>query len=413
MKVNIVVHRRIRISPLTIVLLAMTALSVYLSMVRYIHGGGAISQVNNSYPWTFMLSFNLFTGIAVSSGAFILAALVYLFELEQFRPLLKPALLIGFLIYIVEIFTLLVDLGHPERIWYYIIYQNFRSWLFFVGLYVMLYAGVLIVELAPIVLENTKWHNIADLIHRFIKPIVITGAVISMLHQASLGGLPLIQSAKLHPLWWTPWLPVLFLISALAMSVAMIIVLLLVSFRYFHHDLDITLLGKLAAAIPYILGIYLVVKFAQLTFAGDLHYLFTSGWMSVLFWSEMLIGTIAPIILFSIRRLRHQPNALLINSVILLLGMTLNRFNVTMLALSHPDPITYLPTFMSDVHYYVSLPEFFVSIGIFAAAILAFGLAVKYLPIFEEQKQKSPVPGEIVIKASSKQTESVCYAINE
>ena len=413
MKVNIVVHRRIRISPLTIVLLAMTALSVYLSMVRYAHGGGAISQVNNSYPWTFMLSFNLFTGIAVSSGAFILAALVYLFELEQFRPLLKPALLIGFLIYIVEIFTLLVDLGHPERIWYYIIYQNFRSWLFFVGLYVMLYAGVLIVELAPIVLENTKWHIIADLIHRFIKPIVITGAVISMLHQASLGGLPLIQSAKLHPLWWTPWLPVLFLISALAMSVAMIIVLLLVSFRYFHHDLDITLLGKLAAAIPYILGIYLVVKFAQLTFAGDLHYLFTSGWMSVLFWSEMLIGTIAPIILFSIRRLRHQPNALLINSVILLLGMTLNRFNVTMLALSHPDPITYLPTFMSDVHYYVSLPEFFVSIGIFAAAILAFGLVVKYLPIFEEQKQKSPVPGEIVIKASSKQTESVCYAINE
>jgi Ni/Fe-hydrogenase subunit HybB-like protein len=394
MKVNIIVHPRIRLSPLTIVLLAMTVVSVYLSILRYIHGGGAISQVNNSYPWTFMLSFNLFTGIAVSSGAFILAALVYLFELEQFRPLLKPALLTGFLIYIVEIFTLLVDLGHPERIWYYVIYQNFNSWLFFVGLYVMLYAGVLVVELAPVVLENTKWHKFADLIHRFIKPIVITGAVISMLHQASLGGLPLIQSAKLHPLWWTPWLPVLFLISALAMSLAMIIVLLLVSFRYFHHELDVTLLGKLAAGIPYLLGIYLVVKFAQLTFDGDLQYLFTSGWMSVLFWSEMLISTIVPIILFSNRRLRYQPNALLINSVILLLGMTLNRFNVTMLALTHPDPITYTPTFMSDVHYFVSMPEFFVSIGIFAAAILAFGLAVKYLPIFDNEKLKALSPAK-------------------
>jgi Ni/Fe-hydrogenase subunit HybB-like protein len=413
MKVNIVIHPRIRLSPLAIILLAMTGVSVILAILRYIHGGGAISQVNNAYPWTFMLSFNLFTGIAISSGAFILAALVYLFELEQFRPLLKPALLTGFLIYIVEIFTLLVDLGHPERIWYYIIYQNFKSWLFYVGLYVMLYAGVLVVELAPIVLENTKWHKIADLIHRFIKPIVITGAVISMLHQASLGGLPLIQSAKLHPLWWTPWLPVLFLISALAMSLAMIIVVLLVSFRYFHHELDITLLGKLAAAIPYLLGIYLVIKFAQLTFAGDLQYLFTSGWMSVLFWSEILIGAIAPIILFSIRRLRYQPNALMINSVILLLGMTLNRFNVTMLAIKHADPITYVPTFMSDVHYYVSLPEFFVSIGIFAAAILTFGLAVKYLPIFEDEKHEVLSPREITIRASSRQTGKVGYVTNK
>ena len=391
MKVNIVVHPRIRLSPLAILLIALTGVAVGIAMLRYIKGGDAIAQVNNSYPWTFMLFFNLFTGIAVSSGAFILASLVYLFELEQFRPLLKPALLTGFLIYIVEIFTLLVDLGHPERIWFYIIYQNFTSWLFFVGLYVMLYAGVLIIELAPIVLEGTKWHKISDLIHRFIKPIVIIGAVISMLHQASLGGLPLIQSVKLHPLWWTPWLPVLFLISALAMSLAMVIVILLISFRYYRLTLDISLLGKLAAAIPYLLGIYLAVKFAQLTFAGDLHYLFSSGWMSVLFWSEILVGAVVPLILFSIRRLRQSPEGLLIPSIILLLGMTLNRFNVTLLGVKHFDPITYMPTFMSEVHYYVSVPEFTVSIGIFAAAILAFGIAVKYLPIFENEKH-TPLP---------------------
>ena len=388
MKVNIVAQPRFRLSLLTIFLLALTGVAIVLAMLRYAYGVDAVSQGNNAYPWTFILSFNLFTGIAVSSGAFIVASLVYLFGLEQFRPLLRPALLTGFLIYIVEIFTLLVDLGHPERIWYYILYQHFTSWLFFVGLYVMLYAVVLAVELAPIVLEGSKWNHIADMIHRFIKPIVIVGAVISMLHQASLGGLPLIQPYKLHPLWWTPWIPEFFLISALAMSLAMLIIVLLVSFNYFHRSLDVTLLGKLAAAIPYLLGIYLVGKFAQLTFAGDLHYLFTSGELSVLFWGEILIGVIAPLILFSVRRWRYNPTMLMISSIILLAGMTLNRFNVTIMAIKHPNPITYVPAFMGNIHYYVSLPEFTISIGIFAAAILAFGLAVKYLPIFESGKHE-------------------------
>ena len=394
MRVSVVLPQRFRLSPLVIILLALTGISAGLAFLRYLHGADAVAQVSNAYPWTFMLDFNLFTGIAVSSGAFIMAVLVYLFELEQFRPLLRPALLTGFLIYMVEVVTLLVDLGHPERIWYYLIYQNFNSWIFFVGLYVMLYAGVLVVELAPIVLEGSKWQGVSDLIHRFIKPIVIVGAVISMLHQASLGGLPLIETLKLHPLWWTPWLPVLFLISALAMSLAMTIIVLLVSFRYYQRPLDIRLVGKLAAAIPYLLGIYLLVKFTQLAFAGDLHYLFTSGEMSVLFWGEILIGAVAPIILFSIRRLRLHPTGLLASSVILLLGMTLNRFNVTLLAVKHADPISYVPTFMSNIHYYVSLPEFMLSIGIFAAAVLAFGLAVKYLPVFEDQKHAVLVPSK-------------------
>jgi Ni/Fe-hydrogenase subunit HybB-like protein len=392
MKVNIVVHPRLRLSPLTLILLALTAISAFLAMLRYLYGGSAISQVNNSYPWTFMLYFNLFTGIAVSSGAFIVAGLVYLFEMEQFRPLLKPALLTGLLIYIVEVFTLLVDLGHPERIWYYLIYQHLTSWLFYVGLYVMLYAGVLAIELAPIVLEGTKWNQVADLIHRFIKPIVIVGAVISMLHQASLGGLSLIQSDKLHPLWWTPWIPLFFLITALAMSLAMLIIVMQVSFRYFHQALDISLLAKLAAAIPYLLGMYLVLKFAQLTYAGDLHYLFTSGHMSELFWADILIGAVAPVILFSIKRLRYSSSGLMISSIILLVGMTLNRFNVTWLGVRHADPITYVPTFMGKVTYYVSVPEFFFSIGIFAAAILVFGIAVKYLPIFEDEKHQNASP---------------------
>jgi len=156
-----------------------------------------------------------------------------------------------------------------------------------------------------------------------------------------------------------------------------------ISSRYFHRGLEIHLLEKLAKVIPVVLGIYLAIKFGQLSLAGDLKYLFTGGLMSVLFWAEILVGVVTPIVMFSIKCIRQSPYGLLLGSIVLLVGMILNRFNVSWFAVQHPDPLTYMPTFMSAVHYFPSLPEVLVSVGIFSAGILAFGLAVKYLPVFE------------------------------
>ena len=159
------------------------------------------------------------------------------------------------------------------------------------------------------------------------------------------------------------------------------------SSRYFKRGLETHLLEKLAKAIPIVLAIYLLLKFGELAYSGDLHYLFTSGVMSILFWAEILIGSVTPLIWFSIRRNRQSANGLLIGVIILLVGMILNRFNVSWLAVKHPDPLFYLPTFMSNVHYMPTLPEVSVSLGIFAAGILAFGLAAKYFPVFEDEAE--------------------------
>jgi Ni/Fe-hydrogenase subunit HybB-like protein len=266
--------------------------------------------------------------------------------------------------------------------------MNGTSVLLEIGLCVMTYLAVLAIEFAPVLFEGLKWQKFAHLIHRFIMPFVILGVVLSTLHQSSLGSLLLIQPAKLFPLWWTPILPVLFLISAITIGLGMIILESSLSARYFHRGLETHLLEKLARVIPIVLAIYLVIKFGQLSIAGDLKYLFTSGLMSVLFWAEILIGAVIPIVLFSIKRIRQSDNGLLAGAIILLLGMILNRFDVSWFAVKHPDPITYIPTFMANnVHYLPSLPEVLVSVGIFSAGILAFGLAVKYLPVFEEEKQ--------------------------
>jgi Ni/Fe-hydrogenase subunit HybB-like protein len=388
MKLNIMVHQRLRLKPLVIVLLTLMGIAFIVAMVRYANGIGSISDLSYSYPWGFWISFDLFTGVAISSGGFLMAGAIYIFELKQFKPLLRPSLLTAFLGYILVVIALLVDLGHPERIWYMLIYRNPTSVLLEIGICVMTYLTVLAIEFAPVVFEGIKWQKFAHFIHRFIMPFVILGVVLSTLHQSSLGSLLLIQPTKLHPLWWTPLLPVLFFISAISIGLSMIIFESSLSSRYFHRGLETHLLEKLAKTIPIVLVIYGLVKFGQLTMAGNLNYLFTSGLMSILFWAEIIIGVIIPIILFSFKRIRQNANGLLIGALFVLVGMILNRFDVSWFAVQHPDPLTYIPVFMSNVKYFPTLTEIAVSIGIFSAGILAFGLAAKYLPVFESEHQE-------------------------
>jgi Ni/Fe-hydrogenase subunit HybB-like protein len=220
------------------------------------------------------------------------------------------------------------------------------------------------------------------------------GVVLSTLHQSSLGSLLLIQPTKLHPLWWTPFLPIMFFASAISIGLAMIILESSLSSHYFKRGLEIHLLQKLAKAVPYVLAVYAFLKFGEIAWAGELHYLFTSGVMSLLFWGEIIIGVVFPMILFSIKKVRQSANGLLGGAIIILLGMILNRFNVSWFAVKHPDPLFYLPSFMGNVHYMPTLPEISVSLGIFSAGILAFGLAAKYLPVFEDEEQDHTHSGD-------------------
>ncbi|HLF90340.1 MAG TPA: Ni/Fe-hydrogenase cytochrome b subunit [Anaerolineales bacterium] len=394
MKANITIQPRFRIALFPFILIMLAGIGLVAAIWRFIYGIGAISNLSNVYPWGFWVSFDLFTGIAISSGAFIVASIVYIFELEEFRPLLRPTLLTGLLGYIMEVIALLVDLGHPERIWHYFIYQNYTSPLFFIGIYVMVYSAVMAIEFAPVVFERLGWEKPAQILHKWMKPIVVAGAVLSVLHQASLGSLLLIQPTKLHPLWWTPWIPPLFFVSAIAIGLAMTIFESSLSSRYFKRGLETHLLEKLAQAMPFVLGLYVIMKFAQLALAGSLELLFSSGWMSILFWVEILLSVVVPMVLFSIKSVRQSPTGLLTGAMITLLGMILNRFDVSWFAVQHPDPLTYLPTFMADnVHYWPSLPEIAISLGIFSAGILAFGLIAKYFPLFEnEEHSHEPTP---------------------
>ena len=396
MKLNLTVQPRFRLnfSPLVWILLILMGIAFVVAMMRYAFGIGVISDLSYSYPWGFWISFDLFTGVAISSGGFLMAGTVYILRIKEFEPLLRPSVLTAFIGYVMVAIALLVDLGQPLRIWYMMIHWNGTSVLLEIGICVMLYLTVLAIEFAPVALEGFKLQKWAHLIHKFIMPFVILGVVLSTLHQSSLGSLLLIQPSKLHPLWWTPILPIMFFTSAISIGLAMIILESSLSSRYFQRGLETHLLAKLARAIPIVLVIYGLLKFSELAVAGDLGYLFSSGIMSILFWAEILIGVVTPIVWFSMKENRESANGLLTGAIIVLGGMILNRFNVSWFAVKHPDPMFYMPTFMSNVKYFPTLPEVAVSFGIFAAGILAFGLAAKYLPVFEDEHSPQAHAGD-------------------
>lgn len=377
--------RRFHLNPVAAILVCLMLIGLVAAVIRFLFGIGSISNLNNTYPWGFWISFDIFTGIAISSGAFLLAAAVYIFDLKQFRPLVMPSVLTALLGYFMEVLALMVDLGRPERIFNMLFYQNFTSHMLIVGLCVMIYLFILAVEFAPVFFEGIKLQKPARLFRKFLLPAVILGVVVSIIHQASLGSLLLIQSAKLHPLWWTPLLPILFFLSAVPIGTAMIIIEASLSSRYLHKGLETHLLEQLGRAVPIALLLYLAVRFAQLYVAGDFKYLFTSGAMSVLFWAEIILGSLVPIILFAQPRIRGSAKGLLAGAIMLLLGMILNRFDVSWLGIHR----------LTNVGYAPSLTEISISVAIFSFGILAFGIAARYLPLFSdahEIRDSAPPP---------------------
>ncbi len=371
----------------TSILTILVILGLAVMIHRFINGLGAISNLSDGRPWGLWISFDLYCGVALAAGGFTLAGAVYILRLEKYRPVVRPAILTAFLGYTLVILALLVDLGQPWYIWHIIINWNVHSPLFEVGMCVMTYTAVLALEFSPAVFEGLSRSNLPAVKHinwrvpwgviRAIQiPLVIAGVVLSTLHQSSLGSMLLMMPATMHALWYSPILPVLFLLSAIAVGPAMVVFESALSTRVFSHKLDIDILGGLAKIIPYILGLYFLLKFFELMAVGEIGLIFTAYPQNLLWWGEIIIGVILPIILLSFPDVRQSHKGVFWASVLVILGLMFNRFNVSMLALGMRPGYIYFPHWM----------EFAVSIGLVADALLVVWLAYRFLPIIQHEE---------------------------
>jgi len=345
-------------------------------IIRYLYGLGAISNLSDGRPWGLWISFDLYCGVALAAGGFTLAAVVYIFGQEKYHPVARPAILTAFLGYQLVILALLVDLGQPWYIWHAMIFWNWHSPLFEVAICVMTYTGVLALEFSPAIFERLNWNVPLRIIRAIQIPLVIAGVVLSTLHQSSLGSMLLMMPYSLNPLWYTPILPLLFLTSAIAVGPAMVIFESTISSRVFGHRMGQDVMAGLSRTIPYILGIYLLLKLVDLTARGSVGLIFTAYPLNLLWWGEIIIGVVAPIVLLSMPNVRQSSRKVFWSAVLVIVGLILNRFNVSMIALA-PRPGTI---------YFPSLMEFAISIGLVADALLVIMLAHRLLPIAENHE---------------------------
>ncbi|MBM3175965.1 MAG: Ni/Fe-hydrogenase cytochrome b subunit [Chloroflexi bacterium] len=383
--------QRIRSFPIgTTIITAIVIACLPAFIIRYIYGLGAISNLSDGRPWGLWISFDLYCGVALAAGGFTLAAVVYIFGQEKYHPIARPAILTAFLGYLLVILALLVDLGQPWYIWHAMIYWNWHSPLFEVAICVMTYTAVLALEFSPAVFERLNWNVPLRIIRSIQIPLVIAGVVLSTLHQSSLGSMLLMMPYSLNPLWYTPILPLLFLASAIAVGPAMVIFESTISGRVFGHRIGQDIMAGLGRAIPYILSIYLLLKLVDLTARGSIGLIFTEYPLNLLWWAEILIGAVAPIILLSMPSVRQSSRKVFWSATLVIIGLVLNRFNVSLIALAPRPGTIYLP----------SLMELAISIGLVADALLVIILAHRLLPMANHKPAEETAASEAALQRS-------------
>jgi len=367
-----------------LVLILVLAAGFYATFVRFTKGLGATTNLSAQFPWGIWIGFDVLCGVALAAGGFTISAVVYIFHIEKYRPIIRPTILTAFLGYSLVIVGLMFDLGRPYNVWHPLIMWNPHSVMFEVGWCVTLYTTVLMLEFSPLVLEKLPWKKPYHIVKSITIPLVILGVLLSTMHQSSLGTLYLIVPHKLHPLWYSPLLPVFFFISAIALGCAMTIFESYLSLRAFRKHLDFELLTKIGAVAAITLSVYFVIRLVDMQSRGVLSQAFAPTYEGRMFLAELLLGVLAPVIMLFIPRIRNNQFGLFMAALMVVLGFVMNRINVAITGMDRS----------SGVHYFPSATELAVTASIVAAGFLLFGLAVKYLDVFPREDMKEIARGK-------------------
>ena len=401
------------------IMMALMAVGALIAIYRFTLGLGATTNLTDQHPWGIWVAFDVVCGVALAAGGFTTAATVYIFWGEKYHGLVRPAVLTGFLGYLFVAIGLIVDLGLPWHIWHPIIFWPKHSALFEVAWCVMLYLSVLALEFLPSVFERFGWTVLQGLYDKLVPwfvvaalswftyimshsviwalaalvvlgalafflpmivhgrkgvPIllIIAGVLFSTAHQSSLGTLFLLTPDKLNHLWWTPMLPVNFFISATAVGFAMVIFESTMSSRAFEYPVENEALEGFSRILKYVLIVYLLVRVIDIIARGQLPQLATG--YGLLFFAEMLIGVIAPIVILSIRKYRKHIWIRFTAASLMIFGLIFNRFNVTLMAMRRPGEGWYFP----------SPEEILITVSLVAAIMFFYTMFAKMFPVLPQ-----------------------------
>ncbi|HEY0672042.1 MAG TPA: Ni/Fe-hydrogenase cytochrome b subunit [Longimicrobiales bacterium] len=382
------------------VLLAIVAIAVVMLIWRFAVGL-RMTAMSDRYPWGIWIAYDVVTGTALACGGYAVAILVYILNKGRYHPLVRSAILTSALGYTLGGMSVVIDLGRWWNVWQVPILfwdWNLNSILLEVALCIMLYTLVLWIELSPAFLEswkksgNTRLSNFANAtlppLEKALPWIIALGILLPTMHQSSLGSLMMLAGQKVHPLWQTPLLPLLFLISVVAMGYGAVVIESTLSSRFFKRPDEGKILYRLARVVAPITLVYVGLRVIDLVLRGKAGLIFTSGGFSLLFLIEMALF-IAPVVMVYGKTAQRAGTLFRVAMLVLLAG-ALYRFSTFLVAFRPAEGWVYFP----------SIVEILVTMGVIAGEIAAYIFIVKKFPILSApapaRPRVRPVPEDML-----------------
>lgn len=385
-------------TPGVIVIAALAAAGLAVLAFRLFFGLGAVTNLNNQYPWGIWIGIDVATGVALAAGGFTSAFIAHVLHHEKYHVLVRPALLTAMLGYTFVALGVCVDLGRYYNIWHVLMPQMWQgnSALFEVGMCVCCYLTVLYIEFLPIVCERfrgrvnlpgalrglngfveTLLRILDNTLDRVINFFIIMGVVLSCAHQSSLGTLMVIAPSKLHPLWHTAILPLQFLLSAFAVGLSMVVFESLLASRALKRPFEMSVLSPFARLIPFLLTIYFGAKLVDMANRGTWQYLQHFSLRSFTWSTEIVVGIFVPMAILLSNQLRRRVGWLFTASACVVFGVALNRINVFIIGYTAP---------FADKPYVPAWTEVLLTAGFICLLILLYRLAIFLFPILPDEE---------------------------
>jgi len=386
-------------TPGVLVLLVFMAAGAVAVIARFTGGIGYVTNLSNARPWGLWVGVDVATGVALAAGGFTTAALAHIFGRHYYEPITRPALLTAVLGYTFVVLGLLVDIGRSWAIWKPMLHWNTNSVLFEVAMCVMVYLNVLYIEFFPIIAEQFKgrvhlpgilsvFNGLVDrvlkvgdaILDKIMWIFIILGVVLSCMHQSSLGSLMLVAPTKLHPLWYTPVLPLLFLTSAFAVGYPMVVFETTLVTSSLKLDDEMGILTPLTRVTIFLLGLYMILKLGDMAVRGTYIYLLDGTHQTNSFIIEMLFGVMIPWVMLLFEGVRTSRKWVFTAASLIVGGVVLNRINVFIVGYTPP---------LAENTYFPAPGEILVTLGLIAALMFIYRFVVTYLPVLQASKEVS------------------------
>jgi Ni/Fe-hydrogenase subunit HybB-like protein len=369
------------ITPVTIFLALLVCAAGGVLLVRFISGLGAVTNMSDGYPWGIWIAYDVVAGSALAGGGFSTAMLVYILNRGEYHPLIRPALVAALLGYMQAGASVMFDLGRWWDFWhiFWPKYAQINSVLFEVALCIMAYIVVMMLEFLPVVFERVGWVNAKKRLNRVLFIFVAIGVLLPTMHQSSLGLLLVVLGPQVNPLYQSVLLPFLFLTSTIGMGFAAVTLEGAISSQGLRRPFEKEILGKLLQIGRILMALFLVVRFGDLAFRGVLGLAFKPSAVMVTFWIENFLYSV-PLWLLTSAEARMKSKLIFLSAMSMALAGVIYRLSAFLVAYDTG----------TGWHYFPSIGEMTVTVGLIAFEVLGIIVAVKLLPILPAEPHTRP-----------------------